>query len=76
MMNMKTISGFYLGLWVPKLNAEKRKQVFDYIARDFKEGGKIFGTKKPKTMELSEWKNIMEESKKVSDQGKILMKVQ
>lgn len=76
MAGMKKLQGFYLGLWVPKLGVEKRKQIFEFVANDFRQGGPLFGVKKPKTMHLKEWKNVMEESKNLSGQGKILMKIQ
>lgn len=48
--------------WVTSLSDEEREEWFKYVATDLKEGGKIFGTKIVKTVNLADFKTAITES--------------
>lgn len=52
---------------------DKVQKWYKIISDDLRDGGKIFGSTIVKTMNLNEYKEAIDEFKKIATQGKILI---
>ena len=67
------VIGFILYNWMKTVDDETRKKAFETVAEDLRTGGKIFGTHISKEVPLSKFKEALQESEKLSSEGKILI---
>ena len=75
-MGQKTITSFWLGVWLGTLTADEKKKWFGAVVVDLSTGGEIFGTKVVKEFSLAEWQEAVGESAKVASDGKCVFKPQ
>jgi hypothetical protein len=71
----KHISGLMMFRWVSSLSLEERRKWFKVVTDDLhKNGGKIFGSKIHKEVDLENWQTAIADSEKDASQGKYLVK--
>ena len=73
-LTMKEIHSFYLPNWMQSVPKEDVGAQLKRVGADLSTGGKIFGTKVQNTIKLEDWESALEESKKLANDGKFLVK--
>jgi hypothetical protein len=71
----KKIWGFNLESYLrEELSDDRRREFMKCIQDDINSGGKLFGAKVAREMELQEWNKAIEQVDQVCQEGKILLR--
>uniref|UniRef100_A0A7S3N9P1 Enoyl reductase (ER) domain-containing protein n=2 Tax=Euplotes harpa TaxID=151035 RepID=A0A7S3N9P1_9SPIT len=72
--SQKTLTSFWLSVWLPSLTAEERTKWVSEVIGDLQTGGEVFGSKVYKTFPLSKFKDAMKEALDHASEGKVILK--
>lgn len=71
--HMKTVTYFWVGVWLGKLTAEERQKWFATVATDLGSDAKIFGSTIQKTFPLAEFEAAIKTQKENATAGKSII---
>lgn len=71
--HMKTVTYFWVGVWIGKLTAEERQKWFTTVATDLGSDAKIFGSTIQKTFPLAEFEAAIKTQKENATAGKSII---
>mmetsp|Transcript_28740 Transcript_28740/g.21424 ORF Transcript_28740/g.21424 Transcript_28740/m.21424 type:complete len:103 (-) Transcript_28740:69-377(-) len=73
----KEVRGFSLLAWhSEKLTPEEKSYYENLVANDLAEGGKMFGSKVAKELPLADFKQGLDEFRKIASNGKVILNCQ